>query len=97
VEFADGEEFTVEDPTPRGEGWNVPGLEELGEIRVHPVHLIEPETEILFDLWQDGRERRSLPDAGGLFQQSAKVLEAFAIIDGTVAALKAARRGNRKG
>jgi len=98
LDFADGEEFTPDNPKPSGEGWTIPGLEEdLGELRVHPVHLVEPEAEFLFDLWFERRERRSLPDPGGILQQAAKTLEAFAVIDDAVAAIRRTKGGKAKG
>lgn len=63
-------------------------------MRVHPLHLLEPEDLALFDLWRLYR-RGHLPHAGGAAEQPTYLLDAFALMDATAPHFE--RRGDDGG
>lgn len=88
-EWGDGQEFTFEHPRPADmEPWVLPWFD-WEELRVHPEHYADAEAREVWRLFGihsgAGMTGGPLPDAGGILQQPAVLMDAFDILAWAVA------------
>ena len=94
-EFADGREWTEANPAPPGEGWTLPWDPGAGELVAHPSHVLGPEIWLAVETWRAAKAG-VLPDPGGLFDQAACLVDAWAELDAADARIAAWQDAQRR-
>ncbi len=84
--FSGHEAFTPERPA-EDMAWEIPPIGVFA-LRVHPKWILTELDHTLIVLWSAYRDHGVLPFAGGLAEQPAMIVGAFAQMDRAVAALK---------
>lgn len=87
-EFRHGLEFTPDNPAPKGQGWTIPelGYEGETELRINPLHLVDNECRLAFQLYSDHKGGHP-PEPGGALHQSLATMTSFRIMAAAEAAL----------
>ena len=79
----------------------MPGLPELGELRVHPAHLVGRDALLALELWREwrggGMAAGHLPEAGGTLHQAACLYAAFAVLSDAWSRMEQATKAETTG
>ena len=94
-ESEEGGERTLERQAQAGEGGTQPWGPGAGELVAHPSHVLGPEIWLAVETWRAAKAG-VLPDPGGLFDQAACLVDAWAELDAADARIAAWQDAQRR-